>query len=78
VNKKKEKHMKTTKNTLISEAINANPKTAQIMLEHGLYCLGCGRAQNETIEQGAKAHGMTDKQIKELLSEINEAQSEKK
>ena len=68
---------KITKDTLIGEALEQNPKTAQIMMEYGLFCVGCGGASMESIEQGAKAHGISDEKIAEMVKKMNEVEEEK-
>ncbi len=55
------------------EVLEKYPETAQVMLSHGLHCVGCHIASYETIKQGAKAHGMTDKQIVTMLDGMNKA-----
>lgn len=56
-----------TKDMTFKEALEKYPKTAEIFLKHGLFCVGCPMAQQETIEQGCKAHGIdAEKLIKEL------------
>jgi hybrid cluster-associated redox disulfide protein len=63
--------MKVTKRTLIQEIIDNNPRAIEIMLRYGLHCVGCMAAAGETLEEGAKAHGMKDKEIERMVSEIN-------
>ena len=63
--------MKITKNTKISELLEIDPKLAEVLMSSGMVCVGCPMAQMETLEQGCKAHGMTDKDIKELLEKLN-------
>ena len=56
-----------TKNMAFSEALAKYPETLPIFLKYGMHCIGCPMAMTETIEQGAKAHGIdVDKLIKEL------------
>ena len=55
------------------EVLEKYPETAQVMMSHGLHCIGCHVASYETIMQGAKAHGMTDKQIVKMIDEMNKA-----
>ena len=62
---------KITKSTAISAAIEMNPKAAEIMFSRGLHCIDCHASGFETIEQGAKVHGMDDKEIENMLKEIN-------
>ena len=60
-----------TKNTNILEAIETNPKVAEILIEAGLGCIGCAVAHFETLEQGLKAHGFNKKQINEMIKRLN-------
>lgn len=61
---------KITKDMTFAELIEINPKAAQELAERGLFCGGCPMAQFETIEEGAKMHGVdVDKLIKELNKE---------
>ena len=62
---------KITKNMSIEEIINKIPNAAGIMFNYGLHCVGCHVAASESLEQGAKAHGLSDKQIADLVKEIN-------
>lgn len=62
---------KITKNTGIMDAININPKAAEILMEAGLGCLGCAMAHFETLEQGLLAHGLEEKEIDKIIKELN-------
>lgn len=58
---------KISKDMKLSEIISKYPDTSEIFLKHGLSCIGCPLASQETLEQGAKAHGIdVDKLIKAL------------
>lgn len=61
--------MKVTKDTLISETLQANPKAAEILMSYGMGCLGCPSSQMETLEQAAMIHGID---LEELLAALNE------
>jgi len=63
--------MKITKDTKLSELTN-NQKVVKILIEKGLHCVGCFAAQFENLEQGCKAHGMSDKDIEGLINKLNE------
>lgn len=56
-----------------AEALQENPKAGEVMFKYGLHCVGCHVASFETIEQGARAHGMKEEEIKKMVKEINEA-----
>ncbi len=59
---------KITKDTLIADLLNYNPNSAEILLAHGMHCLGCAIAHQETIEQATNAHG---EDLQKLLDELN-------
>lgn len=67
---------KITKNDIIIDIIKNRPKAHELMMEAGLHCIGCGGAAFESLEQGAKAHGIDDKDIDELVNKINKIKGE--
>ncbi len=62
---------KIDKNTKFSELTEKYPETIEVLLESGMHCFGCAMAAFETIEQGAMAHGMDEKETEKLITEIN-------
>lgn len=65
--KEKMAKQQITKDMLIGDVVKKYPFSVEIMLEHGLECVGCHVATWETIEQGAQGHGIdVDKLIKDL------------
>ena len=59
------------KQMTFQELIEVDEKIAEKLIEKGLFCLGCPFASQETIEQGARAHGLNpDELIKELEKEL--------
>ncbi len=64
---------KIKKDMKIGEVVEKYPEAAMVMIRSGLHCAGCGAAFFETVEQGARAHGMDDKQIKKMLEEMEKA-----
>ncbi|MFH0832833.1 MAG: DUF1858 domain-containing protein [Candidatus Aenigmatarchaeota archaeon] len=71
--KSEAKKEKITKDMMLGEVVEKYPKAAEIMMKHGLHCIGCHVAFFETVEGGAMSHGMNDKQLKEMLKAMNEA-----
>lgn len=65
--KNREKKIITEKTTF-GEAISINRNAARILAEHQMFCGCCPMAMMETIEQGARVHGVD---IKKLLKELN-------
>lgn len=62
----------------LGEVVKKHPESVNVMLSYGLHCIGCHVSYEETIEQGAKAHGMSEEQIKEMVEKINSAVKEGK
>lgn len=57
----------------MAEIANRYPEAAQIMVEYGLHCIGCFANVYDTVETGTMLHGMNDKEVAMMLSEINTA-----
>lgn len=55
-------------NTLIMDAVEANPNAADILLSYGMHCLGCAIAHGETIGEAALVHGID---VNDLLRDLN-------
>jgi len=65
-----------TKEMTFMEVMNKDPKAAWVLMEHGMQCAGCGMAANETLEQGAMAHGIDpDKLIEEINKKIRKSKN---
>ena len=58
---------------LIADIVSKHPETANIMLEGGMHCIGCAVAASESLEDGAIAHGLTEKQIDAMVKKMNDA-----
>lgn len=48
------------------------PAAAEIMQSYGLQCIGCHVNPYESLEAGARGHGMADDVIQSMLAELNE------
>lgn len=51
-----------------AELMRTYPQSVAVLKKFNLGCIGCMGAQNESLEQGANAHGLD---IEELLAELN-------
>jgi hybrid cluster-associated redox disulfide protein len=67
--------MKITKDTSLFE-LSTSPEAAEIMMDIGLHCLGCSASRFETVGQGCRGHGMSDKEINELVEKLNKVVKE--
>jgi hydroxylamine reductase len=63
--------MRITKKTKIGEILEKNPEKAALLMNAGMGCVGCPMAQMETIEEGCSAHGISEKDIDNLVEELN-------
>jgi hybrid cluster-associated redox disulfide protein len=57
-----------TKDMTFHEAMRKSPEVAKVLGSFNLGCVGCMGAQQETLEQGATAHGLD---VKVLLVALN-------
>lgn len=60
-----------TKSDLLINIGQDCPRAAQLLAEYGLHCLTCFLREYETLEIGAKVHGMTDYELDNMIKEIN-------
>lgn len=60
-----------TKNILINELIEKHPEVAQILMGYGLHCAGCHFSNEDTLELGARIHGIDDETIGMIVKDIN-------
>ena len=73
--KDKDSGSSITKEMTLGEVVSDHPECVETMLSYGLHCVGCHVAHSETIEEGAKAHGMSDEEGAKMVEELNEAVS---
>ena len=59
-----------TKDMTFFEVMRTFPESVKVLQKHNLGCVGCMGAQNESLEQGANAHGLD---VNELLKDLNAA-----
>jgi len=59
------------KKMTFAQLLKQRPEAAKILMEKGLGCIMCPMAQQETIEQGCKVHGIKpDKVIREIEKKL--------
>jgi len=64
---------KISKAMALGEIIQKFPKAAPLLAEAGLHCIGCHISAFESLEDGCKAHGLSDKEIDSLVKRMNDA-----
>lgn len=58
---------------LLGTVVAEHPEAAQVMLSYGLHCVGCFANAYDTVEVGARVHGMSDAEIDEMVKKVNQA-----
>lgn len=58
---------KITRKTKFTQVMK-NKKAVEVLMSHGIYCMGCPMAGTENLEQGLEAHGLD---VDEVLDKIN-------
>lgn len=59
-----------TKDMLIFDLLQRYPAVGKVLQEKGMKCFGCMGADEETVAEGAKMHGIN---IDTLLEDLNKA-----
>lgn len=57
-----------SKHMFIEEVVSKYPETTTVFEQFGFGCLGCQAALFESLEQGAKVHGID---VKALITSLN-------
>jgi hybrid cluster-associated redox disulfide protein len=73
--KTKTENKKITKKMSFQEALKKDPKLAEVFMNKGMHCIGCPMAAEESIEDGAIAHGINPD---ELVNELNKKNNKRK
>jgi hybrid cluster-associated redox disulfide protein len=60
--------VKISKNMTFGEVLKKYPQTVKIFFQYGMHCFGCHLSVEETIEQGAMAHGV---EVDKLIDDLN-------
>lgn len=61
-----------SKDMTFGELLKKFPKAAPIIAGFGLHCVGCHIGIHETIEEGARAHGMSVPDLTRMMQELNQ------
>jgi hybrid cluster-associated redox disulfide protein len=63
---------KVTKDSNLAEVVYKHPEAAEVLIDYGLHCVECIASAYDTVEAGAKVHGLSDKEIDEMIERVNE------
>ena len=53
------------------DIMNEHPEVATVLMGYGLHCIGCHFSDIDTLESGARIHGMDDKTINMMVKDAN-------
>ena len=62
--------MQITNDTVIDEVLKAHPESIRIFMKYNLGCIGCMGAAGESIEMGARMHGIDPEPLVKELNEL--------
>ena len=62
---------KFTKDMLVMDIIQEHPDVATVLMGYGLHCVGCHFSDIDTLESGARIHGMDDETINMMVKDVN-------
>jgi hybrid cluster-associated redox disulfide protein len=62
--------LKVNKDMTFNEVLDMGPEVVKVFVKYNMGCVGCAAAKFESIEQGAKAHGVN---LDDLLRDLNNA-----
>jgi hybrid cluster-associated redox disulfide protein len=62
--------MSISKDMPIFEVLQLIPEAADVFIEYGMGCVNCFGAASESIERGARNHGVDLEQLMEQLNKL--------
>ena len=63
--------MDITLDTPIIELLHEVPDAANILINYGMHCIGCGASLDENLGEACAAHEMSNEECLQLLSDLN-------
>jgi hybrid cluster-associated redox disulfide protein len=76
--KQEEKPVKINKMMSFAEILQIDRALAIPLMETGMHCVGCPMAMQETLEEGAMAHGLDPDSLVKKLNNMLDKQNKKK
>jgi hybrid cluster-associated redox disulfide protein len=55
----------------LGQIIKKYPEIASVLAKAGLHCIGCHVSEYESLEDGCQAHGLTNEDIKKIVTDAN-------
>ena len=57
-----------TGETIIADILKYRPDAAQILMSHGMHCIGCSVSTAESLKDAAEVHGID---LQKLITDLN-------
>ncbi len=65
-----------TKQNTIGEILAMNNEVAALFLGHGMFCVSCPSAQNESLEEACAVHNINADELLDLINKFLAADGE--
>ena len=59
-----------TKQNTIGEILEMNSEVAALFLGHGMFCISCPSAQNESLEEACMVHNIDADELLDLINKF--------
>ena len=65
-----------TKQNTIGEILEMNREVAALFLGHGMFCISCPSAQNESLEEACMVHNIDADELLDLINKFLAAEED--
>ena len=65
-----------TKQNTICEILEMNSEVAALFLGHGMFCISCPSAQNESLEEACMVHNIDADELLDLINKFLAAEED--
>ena len=59
-----------TRTMTFGELLAECPEAGMVLAEKGMHCIGCQIGVTESIEEGARVHGLSEADIDDMITKI--------
>lgn len=70
--RKKARLPRITSSMKVMEIAALHPGTVDVLAAYGLHCVGCSMSELDTLDEGARLHGLDDLDIENIVTDLNE------
>ncbi|MFH0987675.1 MAG: DUF1858 domain-containing protein [Patescibacteria group bacterium] len=66
-----------SKKMTFAKLLEVYPESAAVLLKYNIHCIGCPYSRQETIEEGASAHGVEPEELIKELTKLLQKRNKK-